>query len=85
MLSIKRERIAPLPIAIALLYSVVPCRIMATVDRDTVIEDDRFTSFASPKDQIVGVKKRFRDISVIKGRIVPGFQYLKPFGDQERR
>ena len=68
-----------------LLYSVVSCRIVATVDGDGFIEDDRFASFASPKDQIVGVKVCFRDVPVIKGRIVPSFQYLKPFGDQERR
>ena len=58
---------------------------MATVDRDAVIEDDRFTSFASPKNQIVGIRGCLRNIPVIKRRIVPGFQYLKPFGDQERR
>ena len=79
------ERIAPLLIVIVLLCSVVSCRIMATVDRDGFVEDDRFTSFASPQDQVVGIRGCLRNIPVIKGRIVPGFQYLKPFGDQERR
>ena len=68
-----------------LLYSVVSCRIVATVDGDGFIEDDRFASFASPQNQIVGIRGRLRNIPVIKGRIVPCFQYLKPFGNQERR
>ena len=58
---------------------------MATVDGDGSIEDDRLAPFACTQDQIVRIRGCLRNIPVIKGRIVPSFQYLKPFGDQERR
>ena len=84
MLSIKKGADCSTPLR-TLFNLVVSCRIMATVDCDGCVEDDRFSSFASPQDQIVRIGGCLRNIPVIERRIVPGFQYLKPFGDQERR